>query len=262
VSGGGAEDIPWGELETIFFDVGNTLVSIDFDWVTRELEERGIACEPGALQRAEAAARPEVSAGIVGRPAKESLDTFTFYLRLVLARLPTARDQGEARIDSVARELTPILRGPGRTQRLWSRVLPGVREALAAMSRTGLQLAVVSNSDGSVEAGLIEQGLRSHFAAVFDSHVVGFEKPDPRIFERALEVCGANPARTLHIGDLYAADVVGARSAGVHPLLLDPFGDWGEVDCARLPDLASVGERVAPGLRAAPGPAEARGGER
>jgi putative hydrolase of the HAD superfamily len=262
VSGSGIDDIPWSELETIFFDVGNTLVSIDFDWVSRELEERGIACGQAALQRAEAAARPEVSAGIVGRAAKESLETFTFYLRVVLQHLPTARDLGEERIEAVARELTPILRGPGRTQRLWSRVLPGVREALTALSEAGLQLAVVSNSDGSVESGLIDQGLRAHFCAVFDSHVVGFEKPDPRIFERALAVCGANPARTLHIGDLYAADVVGARGAGVYALLLDPFEDWGDVDCARLPDLASVSERVLPAAREAAKLAGTQGGTR
>ena len=262
VSGSGIDDIPWSELETIFFDVGNTLVSIDFDWVSRELEERGIACGQAALQRAEAAARPEVSAGIVGRAAKESLETFTFYLRVVLQHLPTARDLGEERIEAVARELTPILRGPGRTQRLWSRVLPGVRDALTAMSEAGLQLAVVSNSDGSVESGLIDQGLRAHFCAVFDSHVVGFEKPDPRIFERALAVCGANPARTLHIGDLYAADVVGARGAGVYALLLDPFEDWGDVDCARLPGLTSVCERVLPAAREAANIAGTQGGTR
>jgi len=260
--GASVDEIPWLELETLFFDVGNTLMSIDFDWVSRELALRGIACEPSALRRAEAAARPEVSAGIVGRPAKESQETFTFYLKAVLAQLPAARDAGRARIAAVASELTPVLRGPGRTQRLWSWVLPGVREALVAMREAGFQLAVVSNSDGSVEAGLVQQGLRSHFSAVFDSHVVGFEKPDPRIFERALEQCGADPARTLHVGDLYAADVVGARGAGVHPLLLDPFDDWRDVDCARLPDLTSIGERLLRRSREDEAAVGTRGGER
>ncbi len=259
MSRGGVDDIPWLELETIFLDVGNTLVSIDFDWVSRELAQRGIECEPLALRRAEAAARPEVSAGIVGRVAKESQETFTFYLEVVLEHLPMAREVGSERIAAVAAQLTPILWGPGRTQRLWSWVLPGVREALAAMTEAGLQLAVVSNSDGSVESGLVDRGLRSHFSAVFDSHVVGFEKPDPRIFERALEGCGAKPDRTLHVGDLYAADVVGARGAGVHPLLLDPFDDWGDVDCTRLPDLTSLGEHLLPQSRAA---SRRRGGQR
>ena len=48
----------------------------------------------------------------------------------------------------------------------------------------------------------------------------------------------------MHVGDLYAADVVGARAAGVHAVLLDPFGDWEGVDCATLPDIAGLSEHV------------------
>ena len=40
------------------------------------------------------------------------------------------------------------------------------------------------------------------------------------------------------MGDIYHADVSGARAAGVHALLLDPFGDWPEVDCERAEDLS------------------------
>jgi putative hydrolase of the HAD superfamily len=102
----------------------------------------------------------------------------------------------------------------------------------------------VSNSDGSVEQSLREQGIHGHFHAILDSHHVGFEKPDPRIFRRALEIAGSTPGRTLHVGDLYSADVVGARGAGLHALLLDPFGDWADVDCATLPDLTALHARL------------------
>jgi HAD superfamily hydrolase (TIGR01509 family) len=236
--------IPWGELETIFFDAGNTLISIDFDWVCEELNARGLDCEPVELRRAEAAARPDVSAGLPARAENESLDTFTFYFELVLRNLAAGRDAGTDERHRLARDLTPVFRGPGQTQRLWSWVIPGVRETLAALAATGIELAVVSNSDGSVEASLVGQGLREHFGQVFDSQVVGLEKPDARFFEHALEVCGADPQRTLHVGDLYTVDVVGARSAGVHALLLDPFEDWGSVDCARLPDLPSLADKI------------------
>ena len=50
--------------------------------------------------------------------------------------------------------------------------------------------------------------------------------------------------RAEKMGDLYAADVLGARAAGVHPVLLDPFDDWEGVDCLTLPDIASLGEHV------------------
>jgi putative hydrolase of the HAD superfamily len=71
---------------------------------------------------------------------------------------------------------------------------------------------------------------------------VGFEKPDPRIFTCALERTGARPDHTLHVGDLYHADVLGARAAGLHALLLDPFGDWRDLDCVSAPDLWAVSD--------------------
>jgi len=234
--------IPYSELDTIFLDAGNTLMSIDFDWVCRELQPRGVTCSAQVVRRAEAAARPALSAGIASIDVLESQDTFTFYLGLILMELDRSAGTaiGEPRIAELAAELTPVLRGPGKTQQLWSWVLPGVREALTRLTEVGLRLAVVSNSDGSVEAGLVDQGLRDHFFAVVDSQVVGYEKPDPRIFEAALSRIGSAPERTLHVGDLFSADVVGARRAGVHALLLDPFGDWEDVDCHRLPDLQAL----------------------
>jgi len=238
--------LPFDEIETVFFDVGNTLLSIDFDWVSEELSSRSVEVSPDAIRRAEAQARPALSAGIADRADKESQQTFTFYFGLVLRGLDALTEEPE-RVESLARELTPVLRGPGMTQRLWSWLIPGVPEALGTMQGAGLQLAVVSNSDGSVESSLVASGLRGHFDAVVDSHVVGHEKPDPRIFEHALEACGANPARTVHVGDLYAADVVGARAAGVHPVLLDPFDDWGERDCLLLPDIVALAERLLAG---------------
>ncbi len=236
--------IPYSEIDTVFFDVGNTLLSIDFDWVSDELSQRGVVATPEQIRRAEARARPQVSAGIAHREEKETQDTFTFYFGQVLGQLDGADPADAARLQELAVELTPVLRGPGMTSKLWSWLIPGVPETLRAMEAAGLQLAVVSNSDGSVETSLVTSGLRAHFHAVMDSQVVGHEKPDPRIFEQALAACGADPARTVHVGDLYAADVVGARAAGVHPVLLDPFGDWKDMDCVLLPDIVTLGERL------------------
>ena len=132
-------------------------------------------------------------------------------------------------------QLVPRIRFPGRSLELWSAVLPGVPEALARLREAGFRLVVVSNADGTVEEGLTRAGLRPLLHAVVDSSVVGFEKPDPRIFSHALSLFDSDPARTLHVGDMYAADIVGARAAGVHALLLDPHGDWGDVDCPVTP---------------------------
>ena len=48
------------------------------------------------------------------------------------------------------------------------------------------------------------------------------------------------PERTLHVGDMYDADVTGAQAAGIHAVLLDPYDDWQDVACTRLPDLTHL----------------------
>ena len=53
--------IPYADIDTVFLDVGNTLISIDFDRVADELTTRRLPCEPDVLRRAEAAARPGYS---------------------------------------------------------------------------------------------------------------------------------------------------------------------------------------------------------
>ncbi|MCP5055562.1 MAG: HAD family hydrolase [bacterium] len=230
--------IPFAKLDTVFLDAGNTLVSIDFDLVAGELSSRGHACEPNELRRAEAAARPRVSSWAHDQGRTEGNDAFTTYLRFALEALPRPPDASEA----LAAEVAAVVREPGASDRLWCWVLPGTREALERLRMMELRLVVVSNSDGTVKRALENCGLLSYFDEVVDSHVVGFEKPDRRIFDSALECAGARPEATVHVGDLYHADVLGARACGIHTALLDPFDDWGETDCPRLADLEELAD--------------------
>lgn len=224
-------------IDAVFLDVGNTLVSMDFALLCELLAAHGIACTPAALARAEAATRPALSRFLAGPTPVEWADTFTFYVGQMLDRLgglaADTRDVLGPRLAADVRATIP-------TQRLWSSVLPGVPEALATLRDAGVTVVAVSNSDGTVEAGLEARGLRQYLHHVVDSAVVGVEKPDPAIFHHALALAGAMPERTVHVGDLYAVDVAGARAAGLHAVLLDPHGDWPEVDCERAADVAVV----------------------
>ncbi|MCJ7773417.1 MAG: HAD family hydrolase [Desulfobacterales bacterium] len=233
------DNIPYKEIQTIFLDAGNTLISMDFSWVLKELEPFGLTCTVEQIQRAEAAARPKVSKELERLKSTESEDTFSFYVRTILDNLPDDTLPTHDNRDHILISILPVLRSPGQAMRLWSYVLPGVPEALNILNSKGFQLAVVSNSDGSVEKGLSDLGLAHYFKTIADSHVVGFEKPDPRLFEHALRICSADPDRTLHIGDMYDTDIIGAKSAGIHAILLDPFVDWNVNDCLKQPDLIS-----------------------
>jgi HAD superfamily hydrolase (TIGR01509 family) len=236
--------IPYGELDALLLDAGNTLASMDFGWIRDELTTRRVECTVEALRRAEAGARPALSAALEGLGSTERRGTFVFYLRAILERLETTPPLSPDAAGSLADELASVLRSHG-SSRLWSWPLPGVRDALESLRGLGLRLVVVSNSDGTCEETLAEGGLREYFDAVVDSHRVGFEKPDPRIFECALSLTGSARERTLHVGDIYSVDVIGAHRAGIHALLLDPYGDWTAATCERLPDLGALHGRIA-----------------
>jgi putative hydrolase of the HAD superfamily len=92
--------------------------------------------------------------------------------------------------------------------------LPGVPQAVAELAAMGLRLAVVSNWDVALTGYLEALGLREHFTAIVTSAEAGAPKPDPRIFELALERLGVAPERALHVGDA-EADELGARAAGM-----------------------------------------------
>ena len=235
--------VPYADVDTILLDVGNTLISIDFDRVAEELAARQYRCGPDALRRAEAAARPGYSERlfVTGLPANRSL--FHWYLCAILEQ---SKDMAlsPAVLDELVSEMAPVLRPEGRASVLWRMVMPGVPNALERLQRQGLTLAVVSNSDGTCAEGLETAGLLQYMNFVIDSAEVGVEKPDRRIFEIAVARCGADPRRTLYVGDLYHADVVGARGAGLHALLLDPYGDWPALDCEIAKDLPEVADRM------------------
>jgi len=171
------------------------------------LAARRLACEPEALRRAEAAARPGYSQRLFVEGIPEATDLFHIYLLAMLEKLDVTACVAPSDLEALTTELRTVLRPDGRASSVWKMVMPRVPEALGRLRNLGLKLVVVSNSDGTVEQSLIAAGLRPYLSAVIDSAIAGHEKPDPRIFTHALDICGARPERTLHVGDIYHAGV-------------------------------------------------------
>ena len=244
-----AGGVPYADIDTVFLDVGNTLISIDFEWVAAELGARGVPTDAETLRRTEAAARPGFSRRLFVDGVPAGTDLFRAYLVALIEPLPAAAHLSPVEFDALVSDLRHVLRPDGRASVLWRSVMPGVPDALARLQAQGLRLVVVSNSDGTVEQSLVDAGLRQYMAHVVDSALAGFEKPDPRILLHALAHTGASAERTLHIGDLYHADVVGARGAGVHALLLDPYDDWRDLDCPVARHLTEVADAMAAARR-------------
>lgn len=164
------------------------------------------------------------------------------YLRDYAKALGVPEDRVPEAIDHLRNEYT--------TGALWSHVISDSREGLAKLVATGVPVGIVSNSDGTIESRLLEMeilqvgpGSGVEVVCLVDSGRVGVEKPDPRIFEPALEALGLPPDDVWYVGDTPAFDIVGARRAGLHPILMDPFGvngDFGVATVRSLEDVAAL----------------------
>lgn len=224
-----------GSPSAVLLDAGNTLVFVDRARVLRVYGELGVESDEKRFIAAELRARSRLSRrmeeGHTGTEAHVWRDYFETLFRL--SGVP------EEAVDEVGERL----KAEHRKEHLWTHVEPGTRDALERLLERGYRLAVISNADGRVEALLARVGLRDLFEFVVDSEVVGFEKPDPRIFHEGTSRLGLEPGKCLYVGDLYPVDVVGARGAGMDAALVDPTGDL-DYPVERIPSVRHLPERL------------------
>jgi HAD superfamily hydrolase (TIGR01509 family) len=217
----------------MLFDAGNTLLRMNYEVLAEQISARGVPVTPAAVQAAEWRARVRLDASLAPGASTESRTASGRYLRYVLEGLGVT---DEATVEAVAEWRRAYNLPVG----LWHLPDPAAAAALRACAARGVRAAVISNSNGSVRSILTELGLTQHLDFVLDSAELGVEKPDPRIFQIALDRAGVEAADAVYVGDLYSVDVLGARGVGMEGILLDPGGCWGERDCPRVPDLLAA----------------------
>ena len=97
--------------------------------------------------------------------------------------------------------------------------------ALLERLRGRARVAVVSNNmQAEQEAKLELLGMAGLIDALVVSERVGVAKPEPAIFHAALRELGCEPAHGVMLGDSWAADVLGARAAGIRAIWLNRHG--------------------------------------
>ena len=109
-----------------------------------------------------------------------------------------------------------------------------VRRMLPALQHAGYIMAVISNRDKPFQDTLDTHGLSEFFPYSLSGGEVDSYKPEPGIFEHALKQMNVTAPETVYVGDNYYADVVGARRAGLQPVLYDPNHIFPDADCATI----------------------------
>ncbi len=159
-------------------------------------------------------------------------------------QLVTALELEQAAGEAVAEAFL----GAGRRVELG--LAPDIGPTLERLRAEGLVLGIVCDAGFTGGAILREflagKGLLEHFSGWGFSDEVGAYKPDPRIFEAALAMLDAEPADTIHIGDLRRTDVAGARAIGMRSIRYRGLAD--DPDPGPEADLVLDDHHELPGL--------------
>ena len=141
-------------------------------------------------------------------------------------------------ISSHFARLGPALIELFRKEKHWT-LFADTTPTLAHLQKLGKQLALVANWDARLPRLIEQLGIARYFSSVVASEIAGVEKPDPAIFRLALVELSLSPAQqtVLYIGNEYRADVMGARAAGLTPVLIDRYALYPHADCHRFASL-------------------------
>jgi len=119
----------------------------------------------------------------------------------------------------------------GEMYRPESIVPDDVRRTLLELKNAGYFMAVISNRDKPFQDILESHNISEFFGYSLAAGEVGIFKPEPGVFEYALKQTDLTASETVYVGDNYYADAIGARRAGLRPVLYDPKGIFPEADC-------------------------------
>ena len=159
-----------------------------------------------------------------------SADTENFWIEYTRRRLLALGLSSEAAVQSAPRVSAHM----GEMYKPDSVVPADVRRTLSALREAGYSLAVISNRDRPFQDVLDAHGLSEFFPYSLAGGEVDSFKPEPGIFEHALRQVQVTAPETVYVGDNYYADIVGARRAGLQPVLYDPNHIFPDADCATI----------------------------
>ncbi|MDQ3646915.1 MAG: HAD-IA family hydrolase [Actinomycetota bacterium] len=226
-------------IEVVFFDAGETILHPHPSFAELFAEvcaRRGEEVDPADVLRVQERLAPHLvdlaeDTGVERGPTLSEVDSRTFWMFLY------RRFLGELGIErtGLAEDLYGVF-STVSTYRLFGDALPAIGE----LRRAGLRTGLISNFEAWLEKILVELEVGHLFDVVVISGVDGVEKPDPAIYELALERAAVAPGAAAHVGDSLSLDVRPAREAGMHAILLDRPGRYPEEPGPKIASLEEL----------------------
>ncbi|TMI14131.1 HAD family hydrolase [Candidatus Bathyarchaeota archaeon] len=224
-------------IRGILFDYGNTLVRVrDGATVLKEvLADLGHEIDAGDALKGMEAFTQHWHKHYSGLPRGER---WTEKIRLdcdkaILQAIGLSRDQ-----DALAREVA-------QRWDLCERQGPyeDVKPTLEILEKMGLKLGVLSQNPMTgrqLNDDLKTRLIATFFSVVLTSEDAGYDKPDPRFFEIGCKMIKLKNTELWYVGNRYHEDVVGARNAGITPVLVERGRRHRPRDCLAVTGLLSL----------------------
>ncbi len=223
---------------TIVFDVGGTLVRLDYAALARvyvhAARERGVILDETRTHAVLAELESEMPQRQQQRRVSLEQDNGKLFWDEFFAdgfrRLGVQGD--------VTRAVTDIRERfqRGEFEALYDDVIP----TLDALRAQGKRLGILSNFSSNLQDVLRQLGAHQYFAFFVVSAVVGVEKPDARIFDLTVRAAQVPREEIVYIGDSIFHDVAGAQAAGLAAILVDRHDRHPEFEGARVRDLREL----------------------
>jgi len=193
-------------IKIVFFDVGNTLLFPNRERIHAPLAQRGFVPDGEHLRDLECRTKNEFDGIMTGLTKKTGSPDHGFWW-MFYSQLLSEIGLND---DAIRDQLVAGIRNSGN----WDTIRPGTAEQLRQIGEN-YRVAVISNADGRIEDVLQRCGIADCFRTITDSGLVGYEKPHPEIFRKAMLSMNADPAESLYVGDVYSVDYLGATGAGM-----------------------------------------------
>ncbi len=249
-------------IRGILFDLGSTLLSFDAPWLAVSSQASEVLLQ--ALQEAGLALGGEFLAQYrcrleeyYARRETEFIEYTAGYLLREVLRESGVAQSPDGLIETALRAMFAV------SEAHW-RPMPDLHSTLGELRRRGYRLGLVSNASDYANVGrlLDKAGIRAYFDPVLVSAAVGVRKPNPHIFELALQAWGLPPAQVVMIGDTLGADILGAHNAGMRGIWVTMQADTPanrahedtilpEATAGGLAELPELIERLSRGMRKA-----------
>ena len=203
--------------KAILFDFGGTLDTNGIHWSEKfrtAYNEANLGIQLDDFNEAYINAEPQMYTEV-----KRNDDFFTTIQKQAYLQLNYLEKNNNYSFPSSAAEFSKII-----AEKCYKEVLEvtkSVKNLLTELKKKDFKLGVVSNFYGNLESSLKSLEIAHFFDVLIDSTLVDVRKPDPKIFEIAINNLKATPEKTAVVGDSYERDVKPAKTFNCKTIWLD-----------------------------------------